>query len=169
MLAEFPGGFPVYLFKNILEVVAVVEPIFQGYVGDGIVCGKKRGARMLESYIVQVFLKAHACGLLEFSAEIADIDKNEYGLKKGMIVTANPYYNCGHCYSCSHGIVNACMDNQTLGCQRDGAFCEYISIPIERVYDGKGIPAKVLAAIEPFCISYHGVSRANVKKEIKYL
>ena len=55
-----------------------------------------------------------------------------------------------------------------MGCQRDGAFQEYITMPIERVYDGKGMDAKTLAAIEPFCISYHGVSRANVKKETKF-
>ena len=36
-------------------------------------------------------------------------------------------------------------------------------MPIERIYDGKGLPAKTLALIEPFCISYHGVSRADVK------
>ena len=56
-----------------------------------------------------------------------------------------------------------------MGCQRDGAFQEYITMPIERVYDGKGMDAKTLAAIEPFCISYHGVSRANVKEGDKVL
>ena len=106
----------------------------------------------------------------EFSAEVIEVDENnEYGIKPGMIVTCNPYFNCGHCYSCNHGIVNACMDNQTMGCQRDGAFCEYITMPIERVYDGKGMNPKTLAAIEPFCISYHGVSRANVKEGDKVL
>ena len=59
----------------------------------------------------------------EFSAEVIEADENNaYGIKPGMIVTCNPYFNCGHCYSCEHGIVNACMDNQTMGCQRDGAF-----------------------------------------------
>ena len=106
----------------------------------------------------------------EFSAEVIEADENNaYGIKPGMIVTCNPYFNCGHCYSCEHGIVNACMDNQTMGCQRDGAFQEYITMPIERVYDGKGMDAKTLAAIEPFCISYHGVSRANVKEGDKVL
>ena len=86
----------------------------------------------------------------EFSAEVIEADENNaYGIKPGMIVTCNPYFNCGHCYSCEHGIVNACMDNQTMGCQRDGAFQEYITMPIERVYDGKGMDAKTLAAIEP--------------------
>ena len=61
------------------------------------------------------------------------------------------------------------MDNQTMGCQRDGAFQEYITMPEERVYDGKGLDPMLLAAIEPFCISYHGVSRAEVKPGDKVL
>ena len=106
----------------------------------------------------------------EFSAEVIEADENNaYGIRKGMIVTCNPYFNCGHCYSCQHGTVNACMDNQTMGCQRDGAFCEYITMPVERIYDGKGLPPKVLAAIEPFCISYHGVQRAGIRKGDKVL
>lgn len=105
----------------------------------------------------------------EISAEIVEIDENEKGLKPGMVVTCNPYFNCGGCYSCERGIVNACMDNETMGCQRDGAFCEYITMPIERIYDGKGLSPKVLAAIEPFCISYHGVQRAGITPGDKVL
>ena len=105
----------------------------------------------------------------EFSAEILEIDENSKGLKPGMVVTCNPYFNCGTCYSCTHGLVNACMDNQTMGCQRDGAFCEYITMPVERIYDGKGISPKILAAVEPFCIGYHGVQRAGIRKGDKVL
>lgn len=105
----------------------------------------------------------------EFSAEIIEIDKNDLGLKPGMVVTANPYINCKQCYSCQRGLVNCCEHNETLGCQRDGAFSEYFTLPIERLYDGKGLPAKVLAVIEPFCISYHGVSRANIQTGDKVL
>ena len=105
----------------------------------------------------------------EFSAEIVEIDENDRGLKPGMVVTANPYINCNHCYSCQRGLVNCCEHNETLGCQRDGAFSEYFTLPIERLYDGKGLPAKLLAVIEPFCISYHGVSRANIQPGDKVL
>ena len=63
----------------------------------------------------------------EFSAEIVDIPENEKGLKKGDTVTCNPYFNCGECYACKRGIVNACYDNQTMGVQRDGSFQEYIT------------------------------------------
>lgn len=100
----------------------------------------------------------------EFSAQVIDVDEdNAYGIRKGMIVTCNPYMNCGHCYSDVHGHVNACMDNQTLGCQQDGAFREYFTMPVERCYDGRGMDPRTLAVIEPFCIAYHGIQRASVK------
>ena len=99
----------------------------------------------------------------EFSAEIIEIPENDKGLKKGDVVTCNPYFNCGKCYSCERGHVNCCTDNRTMGVQRDGAFCEYISMPVERIYPGMGLTAKELALIEPFSISHHAISRAAIR------
>lgn len=98
----------------------------------------------------------------EFSAEIIEIPENDKGLKKGDVVTCNPYFNCGKCYSCERGHVNCCTDNRTMGVQRDGAFCEYISMPVERIYPGMGLTAQELALIEPFSISRHAISRAVI-------
>lgn len=100
----------------------------------------------------------------EFSGEIVQIGENSKGLKAGDIVTANPYFNCGQCYSCKRGKVNACTDNRTMGVQRDGSFCEYIAMPIERIIPGKGLSAKELVLIEPFSISCHALSRAEIRK-----
>lgn len=100
----------------------------------------------------------------EFSAQIVEIPKNDRGLKVGDAVTCNPYFNCGECYSCRRGIVNACTDNQTMGVQRDGSFQEYITMPVDRIIDGKGLSAQELALIEPFSISNHALSRAEVKQ-----
>jgi 2-desacetyl-2-hydroxyethyl bacteriochlorophyllide A dehydrogenase len=105
----------------------------------------------------------------EFSAQIVEIDINDSGLKAGDIVTANPYFNCGRCYSCRRGFVNCCTDNQTMGVQRNGSFSEYIAMPVERIYSGKGLSAKQLALIEPFSISQHAVSRAVIKPADKVL
>lgn len=105
----------------------------------------------------------------EFSAEIIFVGENTYGLKPGMIVTCNPYFNCGTCYSCRRGLVNCCESNQTMGCQRDGAFSQYITMPVDRIYDGKGLRPKTLALIEPFCISYHGVQQAEIQPDERVL
>ena len=133
---------------------ALLKMLYGGICGSDL--GSYRGAN---AYVSYPRVPGH-----ELAAEIVEIDENDQGLKPGMIVTCNPYFNCGSCYSCKRGLVNACTDNQTMGVQRGGGFAEYITMPIERIYDGKGLPAKVLALIEPFCISYHGISRANVQK-----
>lgn len=100
----------------------------------------------------------------EFSAQIVEIPENDRGLKVGDVITCNPYFNCGECYSCKRGIVNACTDNQTMGVQRDGSFQEYITMPVDRIIDGKGLSAQELALIEPFSISNHALSRAEVRQ-----
>lgn len=105
----------------------------------------------------------------EFSAQIVSIPDNDRGLKAGDVVTCNPYFNCGECYSCRRGFVNCCTDNQTMGVQRDGSFREYIVMPIERIYAGKGLSAKELALVEPFTISYHALHRAKIKPGDKVL
>lgn len=131
----------------------------------GGICGSDLGTyRGTFAYVSYPRIPGH-----EFSAEIIEIGDNDRNLKPGMIVTCNPYFNCGHCYSCQRGLVNCCTSNETMGAQRDGAFSEYITMPIERIYDGKGLSAKTLALIEPFCISYHGISRANIQPNDKVL
>ena len=105
----------------------------------------------------------------EFSAQIVSIPDNDRGLKAGDVVTCNPYFNCGSCYGCRKGLVNACTDNQTMGVQRDGAFCEYIAMPVSRIIPGKGLSARQLALIEPFAISQHALSRCPVKPGDKAL
>ena len=42
-------------------------------------------------------------------------------------------------------------------------------MPGNRLIDGKGLPPKTLALIEPFCIGYHGIQRAGVKAGDKVL
>ncbi|NLI43761.1 MAG: zinc-binding alcohol dehydrogenase family protein [Synergistaceae bacterium] len=105
----------------------------------------------------------------EFSAEIISIQDNELGLKEGMLVTANPYFNCGACYPCKRGRVNCCIDNETMGVQRDGSFAQYIIMPIHRIFPSKGLNAKTLALVEPFGIGFHAVNRADIKEGEKVL
>lgn len=98
----------------------------------------------------------------EFSAEIVEINGEAPGLAPGMLVTGNPYFNCGLCYSCRRGLVNCCESNETMGVHRDGAFREYLAMPIERIYPGKSLDGQQLAMIEPFSIGFHAANRAKI-------
>ena len=84
------------------------------------------------------------------------------GLKPGMVVTVNPYTNCGKCASCRNSRVNACQHNETLGVQRNGAMREYIVLPWEKVIPAGLLTPRTCALIEPMSVGFHAVSRAQV-------
>ena len=138
---------------------ALLRPLFGGICGSDL-----NSYRGTNAYLTYPRIPGH-----EFSAQIVEIGENDRGFKVGDIVTANPYFNCGKCYSCRKGLVNACMSNQTMGVQREGGFSEYMAMPISRLIDGKGLDPKTLALIEPFCIGYHGIQRAGVHEGDKVL
>lgn len=141
------------------ENEALLKLMYGGICGSDL--GTYRGTFAYSSYPC---IPGH-----EISARIIEIGANERNLKPGMDVTVNPYFNCGTCYSCRRGFLNCCMSNKTMGVQRDGGFAQFFTIPNERIIDGKGLDAKTLALIEPFCIGYHGVKKADIKKEEKVL
>lgn len=99
----------------------------------------------------------------EVGAEIVSVGKNvPEGLKPGMVVTVNPYTNCGKCASCRNGRVNACEHNETLGVQRWGAMREYLTLPWQKVIPADGLSPRTCALIEPMSVGFHAVSRAQV-------
>ena len=48
----FPRRLSVNFFEQILEIIAVVEAVFQSYIRDGTVGGKMRRLGVFEPYIV---------------------------------------------------------------------------------------------------------------------
>ena len=83
-------------------------------------------------------------------------------IKAGMACTVNPYTNCGYCPSCRNGRPNACQFNQTFGVQRDGAMCEYIAVPWQKVIIDNDLTSRDLAMVEPMSVGFHAVSRAQI-------
>ena len=83
-------------------------------------------------------------------------------IKVGMACSVNPYTSCAHCSSCRNRRTNACRFNQTLGVQRNGAMCEYIAIPWEKVITDDELSPLNFALVEPMSVGFHAVSRAEV-------
>ena len=84
------------------------------------------------------------------------------GLKPGMVVTVNPYTNCGKCASCRNGRPNACQHNETLGVQRNGAMRERLVLPWEKVIPAGLLTPRECALVEPMSVGFHAVDRAQV-------
>ena len=83
-------------------------------------------------------------------------------LKPGMVVTCNPYTNCGKCASCRNQRVNACQHNETLGVQRNGSMRERLVLPWEKVIPAGLLTPRTCALIEPMSVGFHAVNRAQV-------
>ena len=99
----------------------------------------------------------------EISATIENIGEEvPAGFRVGQPVTVVPYTNCGQCSSCRKGRFNACRYNQTLGVQRDGAMCEFIAVPWQKVIANDQLSAKELAMVEPLTVGFHAIDRGRV-------
>lgn len=97
----------------------------------------------------------------EIAATVVKISAGCGDLAVGTDVTLSPYSNCGHCAACRRGRPNACENNQTLGVQRDGALCEYITAPVERLYPA-GLSIRELCMVEPLTVGFHAAARGRV-------
>lgn len=134
------------------EGEALLEILYGG------LCGSDLGAyRGTYAYAQYPNVPGH-----EFSARIVQIKENAAGLKIGDVVVGNPYFNCGTCYSCRRGLVNCCVQNQTMGVQREGAYSRFITMPVERLYPVGNLDPKLAALVEPFAIGYHGAQQALI-------
>ena len=99
----------------------------------------------------------------EIGGVVAEISEGvPENIQAGMACTVNPYTNCGHCSSCLNKRPNACRFNQTLGVQRDGAMCEYITAPWEKVITDNELSPLDFSLVEPMSVGFHAVSRAAV-------
>ncbi len=127
-----------------------------GYVGF---CGSDLSTYLGKNPMVKMpVIPGHEVGaeVVEVGSEVPE------GLKPGMVVTVNPYTNCGKCASCRNGRVNACRYNETLGVQRDGAMREYICLPWEKIIPAGLLNTRTCALIEPMSVGFHAVARAQV-------
>jgi len=97
----------------------------------------------------------------EIAATIVEGNSSWPGLHSGVNVTMSPYTSCGNCASCQRGRPNACVYNETLGVQRDGALTEHITMPPEKLYPA-ALSVKELCLVEPLTVGFHAVARGQV-------
>jgi threonine dehydrogenase-like Zn-dependent dehydrogenase len=97
----------------------------------------------------------------EVAATVAETNANFPQWPEGTEVTLSPYSNCGLCAACLRGRSNACLSNQTLGVQRDGALTEYIAVPAGRLFRAN-LTLKELCLVEPLTVGFHAAARGRV-------
>jgi threonine dehydrogenase-like Zn-dependent dehydrogenase len=100
----------------------------------------------------------------EFAGEIAEIRTGnaQTELKVGNKVTAYPLLSCGQCWACRNGFSHVCRDLKLIGIDRDGAFAEYVNVPLDLLVK---LPDSLTydqgALIEPLAVGVHALEMAG--------
>lgn len=93
----------------------------------------------------------------ELSGTVVKV-KGEGEIKEGNRVVVKPLIFCRKCYACNNGFSHVCQNLKLIGIDVDGAFAEYVRVPLETVYKiPDNIPLELAALIEPLAVSYHAV------------
>lgn len=71
----------------------------------------------------------------EFSGTVVEVNNgDDSDIKPGDGVAANPLVTCGHCEFCRTGRTSICPNRQLLSMHRNGAFAEYVTVPLANLY-----------------------------------
>ncbi len=79
-----------------------------------------------------------------------------HDVELGELVSGEGHIVCGRCRNCLAGRRHLCTDPNCIGVNRNGAFAEYLSIPVSNVWHcDTSIPKDVLACFDPFGNAVH--------------
>ncbi|HML72891.1 MAG TPA: L-threonine 3-dehydrogenase [Anaerohalosphaeraceae bacterium] len=102
----------------------------------------------------------------EFVGEIVEMGSNVHDFKIGDIVSAEGHVVCGRCRNCLAGRRHLCHSPKGIGVNRDGAFAEFISVPVTNIwYCDKSIPLDVISCFDPLGNAVHTALTFNLVGE----
>ncbi len=92
----------------------------------------------------------------EFVGTVEKIGGNVHDVQLGELVSGEGHIVCGRCRNCLAGRRHLCTEPKCIGVNRDGAFAEYLSIPVTNVWHcNRKIPTDVYACFDPFGNAVH--------------
>jgi threonine 3-dehydrogenase len=92
----------------------------------------------------------------EFAGEIVETGSNVSDFHEGDLVSGEGHVVCGRCRHCLAGRRHLCPHTIGLGVGRDGAFAEYVALPMTNVWHHwPGVDPEVAAIFDPFGNAVH--------------
>jgi len=102
----------------------------------------------------------------EFVGRIVQVGGNVHDYQVGDLVSAEGHVVCGRCRNCLAGRRHLCNSPSGIGVNRDGAFAEYIAVPVTNIwYCDTSIPTDVLSCFDPLGNAAHTALSFNMVGE----
>lgn len=133
----------------------------------------------------EVLLKVKACGICgsdiprifvngtyhfptipghEFAGEVVAAASKENEYLVGMHAAVFPLIPCKKCTSCNKGVYETCKSYDYLGSRSDGAFAEYVRVPVWNLVPiADNLPFEEAAMAEPVAVALHALRRAQIE------
>ena len=101
----------------------------------------------------------------ELAGELVALgDRTSGGWQVGDRVTAEPLISCGGCQACRTGHSHVCQNLKLYGIDTDGAFAEYLRLPVGTL---RRLPPEIDfslgALIEPLAVAVHSVRMSGIR------
>jgi threonine 3-dehydrogenase len=92
----------------------------------------------------------------EFVGEVVEVGSNVNDFQPGDLVSGEGHLVCGRCRNCMAGRRHYCARTQGVGVNRDGAFAEYIALPMTNIWKHPAnIELDIAAIFDPFGNAVH--------------
>ena len=119
------------------------------------ICGTDLHIESWDAWAAKTILPPLVVGH-EFVGEIVEVGENATGFAVGDIVSGEGHVVCGFCRHCLAGQRHLCVDTVGLGVGRNGAFAEFVALPMTNIWHhAPGIDEDVAAIFDPFGNAVH--------------
>ncbi len=94
----------------------------------------------------------------EFSGHIAEIGANVKGFEVGELAAVVPLIPCRVCDQCATGNFSRCRDYDYFGSRRDGAYAEFVAVPVDNLLKAPmDTDPRAIAMTDPASIALHAI------------
>ena len=98
----------------------------------------------------------------EFSGHIAALGEGVEGWKVGELVAIAPLIPCNKCPECLTGNFSRCRDYDYFGSRRDGAYAEFVPVPLQNLIKvPQDLDPRAIAMTDPASIALHAIWKAG--------
>ena len=145
------------------------EEVSRPTPGEGEVLIQVRAAGICGSDIPRIYQTgAHTHPLIpghEFSGVVAGTGKGVDSGWQGKRVGVFPLIPCGKCLPCKDRHYEMCRSYSYIGSRRDGAFAEYVTVPVRNLTVlPEEISFEEAAMLEPMAVAAHAMRRVPLKR-----